>query len=153
SKLARLLKTKAEVLVSKKMYDNALPEWTSTMISSKGFSISNKALHLLVDHIGNDLNRIENEIDKVIVNLGTRNNIAEDDIESVVGISKEYNVFELQSALGRKDLGKAIQIIQYFHSNPKSSPIQLILPSLYSWFSKVYMTFGVKSRDEKTIAA
>ncbi len=108
---------------------------------------------ILVDHIGNDLNRINNEIEKIRVNLGTRKNITEDDIEEFIGVSKEFNVFELQSALVMKDLAKAIRIIQYFEANPKSAPIQYILPSLYGLFSKVFMIYGMNSREEKTVAA
>jgi len=151
SKLAKLLKEKAEVLTTKKMYDNELPAWTQTLIESKGYQPSQKAIHLLVDHIGNDLSRISNEVEKVILNLGSRTTITEDDIEKFVGISKEYNVFELQNAVGKKNLLKAMQIIQYFESNPKAAPIQLILPSLYSYFSKVFMLFGAQG-DDKTVA-
>ncbi len=155
SKLAKLLKEKekAEVFSTKKMYDNQLPEWTSELVRSKGYSISQKALLLLVDHIGNDLSRIDNEIDKLLVNLAGRNSITEDDIERYVGVSKEYNVFELQDAFAKKDKAKAIRIIQYFEGNPKAGPIQLILPSLYNFFSKAYMTFGQSATDEKAIAA
>ncbi|HVM89170.1 MAG TPA: DNA polymerase III subunit delta [Puia sp.] len=153
SKLAKLLKEKGEVLTTKKMYDNQLPEWTSGLVHSKGCTISQKALMLLVDHIGNDLSRIENEIDKILVNLGSRKNISEDDIEEFVGVSKEYNVFELQDALVKKDLPKAVCIIQYFEANPKAAPIQLVLPSLYNFFSKTYMIFSQMGNDEKTIAA
>src|ERR1700743_282770 len=103
SKLAKLLKDKAELYSTKKMYDNQLPDWTSGLIRSKGFEISQKALLLLVDHIGNDLNRINNEIDKLLVNLGGSNRITEDDIERYVGVSKEYNVFELQVVFSKKD--------------------------------------------------
>jgi DNA polymerase-3 subunit delta len=110
-------------------------------------------LLLLVDHIGNDLSRIDNEIDKLLVNLTGRNNITEDDIERYVGVSKEYNVFELQDAFAKKDKVKAIRIIQYFESNPKAAPIQLILPSLYNFFSKAYMVFGQSASDEKSVAA
>ena len=152
SKMARLLKEKSELLSTKKMYDNQLPEWTSELISSKGYTISQKALVLLVDHIGNDLSRIDNEVNKVLVNLGSRRNITEDDIELYVGISKEYNPFELQDALAKKDLSKAIRIIQYFEANPKAGPIQLILPTLYNLFSKTYMIFGQNAKDEKTVA-
>ncbi len=151
SKLAKLLKEKAVLLTTKKMYDNELPAWTQTFIESKGYQPSQKAIHLLVDHIGNDLSRISNEVEKVILNLGSRTNITEDDIEKFVGISKEYNVFELQNAVGKKNLLKAMQIIQYFESNPKAAPIQLILPSLYSYFSKVFMLFGAQG-DDKTVA-
>jgi DNA polymerase-3 subunit delta len=153
TKFAKLLKQKGEVLTTKKMYDNQLPQWAGEMIEGHGLSINQKALALLVDHIGNDLNRIQNEIEKLAVNLGSRKSITEDDIEKFIGVSKEFNVFELQDALGKKNLPKAIRIIQYFESNPKAAPIQLILPSLYGFFSKVYMVFGAGSNDEKMIAS
>lgn len=152
TKFAKTLKSKGEVFSTKKLYDNQLPDWANNMIQHHGLTISPKALHLLVDHIGNDLSRIQNEIEKLAVNLGARKNITEDDIENYIGISKEFNVFELQDAMGKKDLSKAIRIIQYFEKNPKAAPIQLILPSLYGFFSKVFMIFGAGSTDEKAIA-
>ncbi len=153
TKFAKTLKQKGEVLTTKKLYDNQLPQWANQMVEQHGLSINQKALALLVDHIGNDLSRIQNEIEKLAVNLGDRKNITEDDIEKYIGVSKEFNVFELQEALGKKNLAKAIRIIQYFESNPKAAPIQLILPSLYGYFSKVYMIFGAGSNDEKMIAS
>lgn len=150
--LSKLLKKHAVVLTTKKMYDNQVPDWTNEMIHAKGYEISQKGLLLLVDHIGNDLNRIENEVEKIVVNLGNRKNISEDDIEKYVGISKEYNPFELQAAVVRKDLVKAMRIVQYFESNPKAGPIQLLLPTLYNLFSKTYMYFGQTAKDEKTVA-
>jgi DNA polymerase-3 subunit delta len=153
SKLAKMLKEKAELFTTKKMYDNQLPEWAAGLIRSKGYEITQKALLLLVDHIGNDLSRINNEIEKLLVNLTGRNGITEDDIERYVGISKEYNVFELQDAFAKKDRAKAIRIIQYFESNPKAAPIQLVLPSIYNFFSKAYMVIGQSGADEKSIAA
>ena len=152
TKLAKLLKDKAVLLTSKKLYDNELPEWTADLIKTKGFTITNKALFLLIDHIGNDLSRLDNEVNKLILNLDKRKNITEDDVEMFVGISKEFNVFELQQAIANKDLYKAIRIIQYFESNPKAAPIQLVFPSLYNYFSKVQMIYSVPSRDEKTVA-
>jgi DNA polymerase-3 subunit delta len=153
TRLAKLLKEKGVVLSTKKLYDNQLPEWTDELIQSKGHTISGKALILLVDHIGNDLSRIENEVDKILINLGDRKNINEDDVEKYVGVSKDFNVFELQAALASKNLPRSIQIIQYFEANPKAAPIQLILPSIYSFFSKVFMIHGLNTRDEKTVAA
>jgi DNA polymerase-3 subunit delta len=153
SKLAKLLKDKGELLSTKKMYDNHLPEWVSGFLQTKGLAINHKAITLLIDHIGNDLSRIKSEIEKIQINLGARKTIQEDDVENFVGISKEYNAFELQSALVRKDLSKALRIIQYFASNPKAAPIQLVLPALYGFFSKVYMIFGIAGPDEKTTAA
>ncbi len=85
SKLAKILKEKAELFSTKKMYDNQLPEWTSELIRSKGYGIDPMALLLLVDHIGNNLSRIDHEIDKLLVNLSGRDRITEDDIERYVG--------------------------------------------------------------------
>ncbi len=151
-KFTKLVKEKGVLLTTKKIYDSQLPEWTQELLRIKGLTITQKGLALLVDHIGNDLTRIENEIDKMAVYLGNRTGITEDDIEQYIGVSKEFNVFELQSALAAKDLARSIRIIQYFEANPKAGPIQLILPSLYGFFSKVFMVFGANTSDEKTIA-
>ena len=153
SRLAKLLKQRGEMVTTKKMYENQLPDWVNAHIQRKGYTIAQKALYLLIDHIGNDLSRLVNEFEKIRVNLRDRNNITEDDIEQFVGISKEYNVFELQTALAHKDIYKAIRIINYFAGNPKAGPIQLLLPSLYGFFSKVYMLYSVDMRDEKAAAA
>jgi len=153
TRMAKLVKEKAVLIQSKKLYDNELPEWTSSLVKSKGFNIQNKALFLLIDHIGNDLSRLNNEIDKLSLNIGERKTITDDDIETFVGVSKEFNVFELQQAIASKDLYKAIRIIQYFEANPKAAPIQLVFPSLYNFFSKLHMLYSVPSRDEKTVAA
>ena len=153
TKMAKLLKDKAVLVTTKKLYDNELPGWTQALVQSKGYTITGKALMLLIDHIGNDLSRLNNEIDKLALNLGDRKSITEDDIEKYVGISKEFNVFELQHAIAQRNLYKALRIVQYFESNPKAGPLQLIFPSLYNFFSKVYMAMSVPSRDEKAVAA
>jgi DNA polymerase-3 subunit delta len=153
TKFGKLLKSKSEFFSTKKMYDNQLPDWTRNMIIEHGLSISPKALMLLVDHVGNDLSRLENEIEKLAINLGGRKSITEDDIEKYIGISKEFNVFELQDALAKKDVSKAIRIIQYFEKNPKVGPIQLILPSLYAFFSKLYCIYREGTTDERTLAS
>jgi len=151
-KFTKLVKEKGELVTTKKMYDSKLPEWTQEMLHGKGLTMTPKGLALLVNHIGNDLSRIENEVEKLSVNLGKRTHITEEDIEVYIGVSKDYNVFELQSAMAAKDMARTMQIIQYFESNPKAGPIQLLLPSLYGFFSKVFMMFGATG-DEKAIAA
>ena len=153
TKLSKLLKEKSVLLTTRKLYDSELPEWTIGLIKSMGYSITNKALFLLIDHIGNDLSRLNNEVSKLILNLRDRKNITEDDIETFVGVNKDFNIFELQHAIAARDLYRAIRIIQYFESNPKAAPIQLVFPSLYNYFSKVQMIYSVPSRDEKSVAA
>ena len=153
-KLAKALKkSTAEVFSTKKLYENQLPEWTNSMITYRGLTIQTKALHILVDHVGNDLSRIENEIEKLTLNLGTKKSISEDDIEKFIGVSKEFNVFELQAAIAQKDLSKSIRIIQYFESNPKAGPIQMILPSVYNFFSKLYILKGTPGVTDQSAAA
>ena len=147
------LQKKSIVFTSKKLYENELPQWVMTLIKRKGLEINPNALQILLDHIGNDLQRIENELDKVSLNLMGRTKISEDDIEAFVGISKEFNVFELQKAIISRDMSKSLRIINYFASNPKAAPIQLVLPTLYSFFSKLYVAAFSNSKDEKSIAA
>ncbi len=150
-KLYKALKKSAELFTSEKVKDYKLQEWIGNYVRSQGYAISSKAISLLDEHIGNDLNRIVNEIEKLALNLKGRKDITEDDIEKYIGISKEYNVFELQAAIAKKDMAKAIKIIQYFEGNPKAGPIQMVLPALYASFSKVYTVFGMPDKSEAAL--
>lgn len=151
TKLYKLLKSNAEIFSSEKIRDYKLAEWIGELLQAKGFKMNSKAISLVEEHIGNDLSRIANEIDKLALNLKDRKEITEDDIEQYIGISKEYNVFELQAAIAKKDLARAITIIQYFEGNPKAGPIQMVLPALYASFSKVYTVFGMNDRSEAAL--
>lgn len=148
---AKAIKRKGEIFLSKKIYDNQLPAWTNGHLQSKGLEITSKALMLLVDHVGNDLSRISNEVEKLSVNLGAAKNITEDDIEKYIGVSKEFNIFELQHAFSKKDLAKAIRIIQYFEANPKAAPFQLLLPSLYNFFAKIITVYQMSDKSLKAL--
>ncbi len=106
---------------------------------------------LLVDHVGNDLSRIANEVEKLSVNLGSGKNITEDDIEKYIGVSKEYNIFELQHAISKKDLAKAIKIIQYFDANPKAAPIPLLLPTLYNYLCRIIVIYQMSDKSERAL--
>lgn len=151
SKLSKLIRKNGEVFLSKKIYENQLPAWTNAYLQSKGYQINPKALTLLVDHVGNDLSRISNEVDKLSVNISTEKPITEDDIEKYIGDSKEYNIFELQQAFSKKDHAKAMRILQYFEANPKAVPIQLVLPSLYGYFTKIMAIHQMRDKSDKAI--
>ena len=151
TKLYKIIKKDGEVFTSEKIKEYKLADWVTDYVQSQDFSMSQKGILLLVDHLGNDLNRIVNELEKITVNLGQRKTITEDDIEKYVGVSKEYNAFELQAAMSKKDLAKAIKIIQYFEGNPKAAPIQLVLPALYGFFSKLYIIFGMADKSEAAV--
>lgn len=149
-RIAKTLKKNATVFTAEKIKDYKLEEWVADFVKSQHYTMSRKAISLLSQHLGNNLSRIVNEIEKVAINLGGRTNITEDDIENFVGVSKDYNAFELQEALSRKDLARALQIIQYFEANPKAGSIHMILPLLYSNFSRYYALFGLPSITEES---
>ncbi len=151
TKFSKLIKKHGEVFTSKKIYDNQLPAWTNGYIQSKGLQIKPRALSLLVDHVGNDLSRITNEVKKLTINLGEGKVISEDDIEKYIGISKDYNIFELQDALCFKDFGKAISIIQYMDANPKALPVQLVLPTLYGFFTRLMVVSQLPDQSERSL--
>ncbi len=141
-----------EIVTTRKMFDDHLPQWVAGHAQTMGLSFAGRSADLLVEHIGNDLSRIHNEIEKIIPNLGDRKTITDDDIERFVGISKEYNLFELQHALTQRNLTRCLQIIQYFDANPKAAPVQQLMPALYSFFSKAYLVFGLSTNNEYEMA-
>lgn len=151
TRVYKTIKKTSEILTSKKLYDNQLPAWTNGYIQSRGFKIAPKALALLVDHVGNDLSRITNEVNKLALNLSNTKSISEDDIEKYIGISKEYNVFELSHAFSTKNRAKAISIIRYFESNPKAAPVQMILPALYGFFTRIMPLYQMADRSDRVL--
>lgn len=153
TKIAKALKTSAEILTSKKIYDNKLPAWTNGYVQSKGLQIDSKALVLFVQHVGNDLSRITNEINKLSINLQGRSKITVDDIETYIGISKDYNVFELQEALSYKNHAKALSIIQYMEGNPKTMSAHSVLPALYGYFTRLMIAFQMPDKSGKAFKA
>ena len=151
-KVARLIKEKGAYVFFKKLSEKDIASWIEQRLAERAYKIAPRALLLMVDHLGSDLSRIAQEIEKLQLNCKPGSVIDEDAIERFVGVNKEFNVFELQTALAQKDFLKAFRIIQYFKQNPKAAPLQLILPLLYSFFSKVYMLFGTDATDDRTIA-
>ncbi len=151
TKLYKILQTNAEVLTTKKISDSKMQEWIIELAIQKGFSIQPKSASLLEEHIGNDLSRIANEINKLSINLKHKKTIDENDIEKYIGISKEYNVFELQAAIAKKDLVRSIKILNYFEANPKAAAIQMVLPALYAYFSKIYAVYGMADKSDNTL--
>ncbi len=148
TKLYKILQTNAEVLTTKKIAEGKMQEWIIDLAKAKGYAINPKSASLLEEHTGNDLSRIANEIDKLSVNLQNKKTIDADDIEKFIGISKEYNVFELQGSIAKKDLAKSIKIINYFEANPKAAAIQMVLPALYAYFSKIYAVYGMNDKSD-----
>lgn len=153
SKLSKLISKKGVVLSVKRIYDNKIPEWIKTYVKSKGYNINTKAITLLADHLGTDLSLQANEIGKMLINLPAGKTIDEEDVEQYVGISREYNIFEFQNALGAKDMVKMMRIAHYFSANPKAAPLQLVFPVLYNFFSKVHLLVCLPSRSDRELAS
>ncbi len=151
---AKTIQKKSILFESKPLYDNQLPDWINAYVKVQGYKINQYAVQMLSESIGNDLSRIANEIKKLLINLPAHKEITTDDVEKNIGISKEYNIFELQNALGRKNILKANRIINYFVHNPKENPIQQVLVMLFSYFTKVLLYHTVKNKsDRKEIAS
>lgn len=151
--LAKTLDKKAVLVEAKKMYDNKLPDWILNYVKTKQYRIQPPAAQLLADYIGNDLSRLSNEIDKLTLNIAGQSEINADHIQKFVGISKEYNVFELQAALTKRNVLKANQIIHYFNSNPKSNPAIMVVVTLFGFFTKVLLAHSVADKSDSGMAA
>ncbi len=142
------------VFDSPRLYDNKIPEWIQHYIKVRNYAITDKAALMLSEFLGTDLSKIVNEIHKLLINLPVGATITEEIVDRNIGISKDFNVFELQKALGSRDVYKANLIIRYFAENPRDNPLVKIIPILYTWFIKVllYHTLPDKSRKEAAAA-
>ncbi len=149
--LAKVVSKYAVLLTTKKLYDNQVPAWVTSYIKSKNLKATPQAVSMLSEFIGADLTRLANEIDKLLINLQPGQTIDERVVQENVGISKEYNIFELQSALIAQDALKANRIIQYFEANPKNNPLIPNLSLLFSFFTKLLCLHMSKDRSESGI--
>jgi DNA polymerase-3 subunit delta len=137
---------------SAKLYDNKVPDWINDYLRQRKYSITPKAAALLTEFLGADLGKIVNEIQKLLINIPAGAAIDEDYVEKNIGISKDFNVFELQKALARKDMLKSNQIIFYFAANPRENPLVKIIPILYAYFSKVLTYHFLPDKSKNAVA-
>ncbi|GAA4073551.1 DNA polymerase III subunit delta [Flavobacterium cheonanense] len=152
-KVTKLLDKHGVVFESKKMYDNQVGTWISRVLQGKGYTIEPKANAMLVEFLGNDLSRISNELNKLQIILPKGHTINPKDIEENIGFSKDFNVFELQNALGSRNQLKAYQIAQYFADNPKDNPMVVTTSLVFSFFIKLLKYHGLKDKNPKNVAA
>jgi DNA polymerase-3 subunit delta len=139
---------------SKAIYDNKIPEWIISYLKAKNLGIMPVAAQMIADHVGNNLQRIVNELDKIIFSMVPGTSITLDEVEKNIGISKEYNVFELQNALSGRDILKANRIINYMIDNEKSTPMVLTISNLASYFKKILLFHTIPNKnDERAIAS
>ncbi len=137
---------------SSKLYENKIPEWIKGYLRAKDYTIGNKASAMLTEFLGTDLSKIAGELNKLCILAPKGSEINAKLVEENIGISKDYNNFELQNAVMNKDVFKANKIIKYFESNPKKNPIVVTLSVLYNLFSKVLIYHSLKDKNPKTVA-
>lgn len=137
---------------SKKLYDNAIPQWIIKYGKEIDLIIQPQVSQIIADYLGNNLEKIANELSKLKLNLKPNEEITIHHIQQHIGISKDYNIFELQKALATRNIIAANKIINYFEANPKENPIQLVLPSLFSYFIKILIAAQVKDKTPQNVA-
>jgi DNA polymerase-3 subunit delta len=150
--LAKDLKAKAVLFESKKLYDNQLPDWLKNHIRSKGLLIEEQAVFLLVDLVGNDLNRMANEVEKILIGHSTQKPITLEMVRQKVAQTREFGVFDLQNAIAKRDVFKTNQIADYFVSNPKENPLVVVISSLFGYFSKIIQIHSCKTLSQAELA-
>ncbi len=150
---AKTLSKKAVVMKSVKLYDNKVPSWVENFIKEKKYTMEPMAGQLLTEFLGNDLSKIAKEMEKLMINLPLNTKITTDHIQKFIGISKEYNNFELQAAIGKRDSLKANRIINYFASNPKDNPLVMTIALLGGYFSKILMYHFLQDKSQNNVAS
>ena len=151
SAFAKAAEKHAIVFESKRLYDSQIPPWTEEWIESRGYHIAPDALQVLVDHLGNDLGKISNELEKLFIDVEAGSTITTNTIEENIGISKEYNVFELQRTLGERNYPATMEIIHYFTQNSKEYPLVMVVAILAAWYTKLYLFIENQRLPEKEV--
>ena len=152
-KLAAEIEKTGVLFESKKVEDAQLPAFITSYMKRKGIDVEPKATAMLADFVGADLSRLTGELEKLIITLPKgHTRVTPEQIEKNIGISKDYNNFELRSALVEKDVLKANKIIKYFEENPKTNPIQMTLSLLFGFFSNLMLAYYAPEKSEQGIA-
>ena len=151
-RVTKLLEKFGVVFESKKLYDNQVGDWIKRVLSGQGYAIEPKASSILVEFLGTDLSKISNELDKLKIILPKGHTITAKDIEENIGFSKDFNNFELRSALGEKNQLKSYQIVDYFAQNPKDHPLVVTTGMVFSYFSQLLQYHGLKDKSKFNVA-
>ncbi|GAA4301863.1 DNA polymerase III subunit delta [Aestuariibaculum suncheonense] len=151
--LYKTLKTTGVIYESKKLYENQVADWIRRVLASQKYSIEPKAAQMLVEFLGTDLSKINNELEKLKIILPDGSQITPEHIEENIGISKDFNNFELRKAIGERDVVKAHRIVKYFGDNPKDNPMVMTVSLLFSFFSQLLHYHGLSDKSPRNVAA
>lgn len=150
-KLYKTLQKNGIVFESKKLYENRIASWIKNRLNEQQYQIEPKATLMLVEFLGTNLSKIDNELNKLQSILPKQTTISPIDIEKNIGISKDFNNFELTKAIGVKEVVKANRIINYFAQNPKSNPLVMTLSLLHMFFTKLLIYHSLKDKSTSNI--
>lgn len=151
SEIVKTIKENGLVFQSKALYDNEIPDWIKSYLAARHLTIAPQTAALIGEYLGNDLSKIANELDKLSIGIPAGATISAQDVEQNIGISREYNVFELHKALGNRNVLQANKIINFFGDNPKNNPLPVVIGSLYGYFSKVYQLAELSQATDKEV--
>lgn len=151
--LYKAIKKIGVVYESKKLYENQVADWIRRVLAPKKYTISPKAAQMLVEFLGTDLSKINNELEKLQIILPKESQITPEVIEENIGISKDYNNFELRKAIGERNVIKAHQIVNYFAENPKDNPMVMTVSLLFSYFSQLLHFHGLSDKSPRNVAS
>lgn len=151
--LYKTLKKTSVVYESKKLYENQVADWIRRVLSPKKYTITPKAAQMLVEFLGTDLSKINNELEKLQIILPQSTQITPEHIEENIGISKDYNNFELRKAIGEKNTIKSHKIVNYFAENPKDNPMVVTVSLLFNFFSQLLHFHGLKDKSPRSVAS
>lgn len=151
-KVYKLIAKKGVLFEGKKLYENQVPDWIQKTLKSRNYQIAPKAAQMLLEFLGTDLGKIDNELQKLQLIVPEGSLITPELIEENIGISKDFNNFELRKALGERDVVKAHQIINYFSQNPKDNPMVVTISLLYGFFSQILQYHGLGDKSKANVA-
>ncbi|WP_430966922.1 DNA polymerase III subunit delta [Spongiimicrobium sp. 2-473A-2-J] len=152
-KLYKSLQNNGVLFESKKLYENQVSEWIRKVMQGRGYRIAPKAAMLLVEFLGTDLSKINNELEKLQLVIPKEKEITAEAIEENIGISKDYNNFELKKAIGERNILKATRIINYFAQNPKDNPLVVTITLLHTFFSQLLNYHGLNDHSPRNVAS
>jgi len=151
--LYKTLKKSGVVFESKKLYENQVADWIRRVLSGQKYTISPKASQMLVEFLGTDLSKINNELEKLKIVLPEGTQITPEHIEENIGISKDYNNFELRKAVGERNSVKVFKIVNYFANNPKDNPMVVTVSLLFNFFSQLLHFHGLHDKNPRNVAS
>lgn len=138
---------------AKPLYDNQVPDWIGQYIAKRGYTITPNATMMMAENIGNNLSRISSEIQKLLINIPEGGQISEETVEKNIGISREFNMFELTKAIGQRNKHRVMLIAHHFAENPNENPMVMLTATLTNYFIKIIKTHALQGKDNKTIAS